>query len=160
MVDIQAETDYILTNSLIGSTKGLASTSANDSVVVAPLDSDSSQSWYFVETSTSGYYRLHTQEKGDFAALDVYNYNGKNSLDLHMFSVHEATGQYWYLNKQDDGSVKIHNNFTGPDIYLDVARDTLQPTLAAKDGPGQRCMRSPSSKASRHALTIQLRDTK
>jgi hypothetical protein len=159
MIEIQAETKYILTNSLIGSTKGLASTSVNDSVVVVPLDSNDSQSWYFLETPTKGYYRLHTQQKGDFAALDVYNYNGKNTIDLHMFAVHEATGQYWYLNNQDDGSVKINNQFTGPDMYLDIVRDTLQPTLAAKDGPGQRCTYSSSPRALRRTLTPTLRDT-
>jgi hypothetical protein len=159
MVEIQAGAKYILTNSLIGSTKGLASTSTNDSVVVVPLDSNDSQSWYFLETNTPSYYRLYTQQKGDFAALDVYNYNGKNTIDLHMFAVHEATGQYWYLNNQDDGSVKISNQFTGPDMYLDIVRNTLQPTLAAKDGPGQRCTYSSSPKVLRHALTPTLRDT-
>jgi hypothetical protein len=139
MADIKAGTKYVLTNSLIGPTNALASTSANDSVIVVPSKSDGSQSWYFLETSTSGYYRLHTEQKGDFAALDVLNYNGKNSLDLHMYAVQENTGQHWRVNKQDDGSVKINNQFTGSDIYLDVVKDTLQPTLAAKDGPGQRC---------------------
>ncbi|KAF2026789.1 carbohydrate-binding module family 13 protein, partial [Setomelanomma holmii] len=139
MADIKTDAKYVLSNALIGSTHALASTSTNDSVVVVQSsESDASQSWYFVETSTSGYYRLHTQQKGDYAALDVYNYNGKNSIDLHLYAIGENTGQYWNLNKQDDGSVKISNQFTGPDIYLDVVKDTLQPTLAAKDGPGQR----------------------
>jgi hypothetical protein len=158
MADVQKGAKYILTNSLIGSTKGLASISANDSVVVVSLDSNGSQSWYFLETTTSGYYRLHTQQKGDFAALDVYNYNGKNSLELHMFAVQENTGQFWRLNQQNDGSVKINNQFTGPDIYLDIVPDTLQPTLAAKDGPGQRCTYDLYRKISMHALTYETRD--
>jgi hypothetical protein len=77
MVEIQAGAKYILTNSLIGSTKGLAFTLANDSVVVVPLDSNDSQSWYFLETNTPS---------------PVYNYNGKSTIDLHIFAVHEATG--------------------------------------------------------------------
>lgn len=140
MAELQVNARYVLTNPLIGPTNALASTSANDTVVVGPTNSDGSQSWYFLETSTSGYYRLHTEQKGDYVALDVFNYNGKNTIDLHMYSVQENTGQHWHLDKQDDGSVKISNLFTGSDIYLDVIQDTLQPTLAAKDGPGQRCM--------------------
>jgi hypothetical protein len=138
MADVKSGSKYVLTNPLIGSSKALASTSFNDSVLVVPTNPDGSQSWYFVETSTSGYYRLHTEQKGDFAALDVFSYNGKNTIDLHMFAVQEKTGQYWQLSKQGDGSFKINNQYTGPDIYLDVVKDTLQPTLAARDGPGQR----------------------
>jgi hypothetical protein len=91
----------------------------------------------FLQTNTTGYYRLHTDQKEDFAALDVYAYNGKNTIDLHMFAAHDATGQYWRFNKQDDGSFRINNQYTGPDIYVDVVKDSLQPTLAARDGPGQ-----------------------
>jgi hypothetical protein len=139
MAEFKSGTRYVLTNSLIGSKNALGSTLANDSIVVAPSTIDGSQSWYFLETSSTGYYRLHTEQKGDFAALDVFNYNGKNTIDLHMYSVQDNTGQQWRMNKQDDGSVKINNQFTGSDIYLDVIEKTLQPTLAAKDGPGQRC---------------------
>jgi hypothetical protein len=139
MTDMKSGAKYALTNALIGPLSALASTSMNDSVIVVPTTtSDGSQSWYFLETNTTGYYRLHTDQKGDFAALDVYAYNGKNTIDLHMFAVHDATGQYWRLNKQDDGSVRINNKYTGPDIYLDIVKHTLQPTLAARDGPGQR----------------------
>jgi hypothetical protein len=138
MADIKAGAKYVLTNSLIGSNNALASTSANDSVVVVPSTSDGSQNWYFLESPVSGYWRLHTEQKGDFAALDVFSYNGRNTIDLHMYSVQANTGQYWHINKQDDGSVKINNQYTGSDIYLDVVKDTLQPTLAARDGPGQR----------------------
>jgi hypothetical protein len=139
MAELKVGAKFVLTNPLIGSTNALGSTPANDSVIVGPRQSDGSQTWYLVETTTSGYFGLHTNQKGDFAALDVLNYNGRNSLDLHMYAVQDNTGQKWRLNKQDDGSVKINNLFTGSDIYLDVVRDTLQPTLAAKDGPGQRC---------------------
>ncbi|KAF2827325.1 hypothetical protein CC86DRAFT_455014 [Ophiobolus disseminans] len=136
MTEFQAGKRYILTNSLIGSTNALATTSANDTVIVIPSKTDISQKWYFVETSKSGYYRLHTEQKGDFAALDVVRWT--DALELHMYSVQDNTGQLWRLNKQDDGSYKINNQFTGSDLYLDIVKDTLQPTLAARDGPGQR----------------------
>ncbi|KAH7085514.1 hypothetical protein BKA63DRAFT_598157 [Paraphoma chrysanthemicola] len=140
MAEIRSGARYVLTNSLIGSDKALASTSMNDSVVVTSSSStDASQSWYFQEIpSTAGYYRLHTGQKGDYFALDVLNYNGKNSIDLHLYSVQENTGQYWQVKKQEDGSHKINNKYTGSDMYLDIVKDTLQPTMAAKDGPGQR----------------------
>jgi hypothetical protein len=138
MADIKAGAKYVLTNSLIGTTNALASTSANDSVVVVPSTSDGSQNWYFLESPAAGYFRLHTEQKGDYAALDVFSYNGRNTIDLHMYSVQANTGQYWRINPQDDGSVKINNQYTGSDIYLYVVKDTLQPTLAARDGPGQR----------------------
>jgi hypothetical protein len=125
MADVKPGTKYILTNFLMGPTNTLASTSANDSVIVVPSKSDGSQAWYFLATSTLGYYRLDTEQKGNFTALDVFNYNGKNTIDLHVYSVQDNTGQYWRLNKQDDGSVKINNQFTGPDILLDVIKDTL-----------------------------------
>ncbi|KAH7095169.1 hypothetical protein FB567DRAFT_623467 [Paraphoma chrysanthemicola] len=139
MAEIKSGARYVLTNSLIGSDQALASTSMNDSVVVtSSSSSDAGQSWYFQETSTAGYYRLHTSQKGEYFALDVLNYNGKNTIDLHLYSVQENTGQYWQVKKQEDGSHKINNKYTGSDMYLDIVKDTLQPTMAAKDGPGQR----------------------
>jgi len=155
MADIKSGAKYVLTNSLIGATNALSSTSANDSVVVVPSNSDGSQNWYFLESPAAGYYRLHTEQKGDFAALDVYSYNGRNTIDLHMYSVQANTGQYWRLNKQDDGSVKINNQYTGSDIYLDVVKDTLQPTLAARDGPGQRWMLSQVGSSPTATLSLQ-----
>ncbi|KAF1843890.1 carbohydrate-binding module family 13 protein [Cucurbitaria berberidis CBS 394.84] len=136
MVNVDTAAQYVLTNSVLGSSKGLASTSMNDSLVVVPSSSSDAQSWYFIHTDNADYYRLHTRQKGDFSALDVFNYNGKNSIDVHFYAVQDNTGQHWRLTEQDDGSVKINNQFTGPDIYLDVVKDTLQPTLAARDSPG------------------------
>ncbi|CAO2656252.1 Nn.00g050550.m01.CDS01 [Neocucurbitaria sp. VM-36] len=136
MADIDTTAQYVLTNSVLGTSNALASTSMNDSLIVEPSSSGGAQSWYFIQTDNKDYYRLHTQQKGDFSALDVFNYNGKNSIDLHFYAVQENTGQYWHLTEQDDGSVKINNQFTGPDMYLDIVEDTLQPTLAARDSPG------------------------
>ena len=138
MVDINLSANYILKNELLGSSKALASTSLNDSIVVQPVDFNDSQLWYFTETLLQGYYRLHTVGKGQYSALDVYNYIGRQAIDLHFYATQDLTGQYWHLNQQSDGSVKIHNNFTGPDMYLDLKDGTLQPTLAARDSQGQR----------------------
>ncbi|KAJ4365712.1 hypothetical protein N0V83_008332 [Neocucurbitaria cava] len=136
MANIDTTVHYVLTNSVLGNSNALASTSMNDSLLVEPSSSNDAQSWYFIQTDSEDYYRLHTQQKGDFSALDVFNYNGKNSIDLHFYAVQDNTGQYWNLAEQDDGSVKINNQYTGPDMYLDIVADTLQPTLAARDSPG------------------------
>ncbi|OAL46070.1 hypothetical protein IQ07DRAFT_590840 [Pyrenochaeta sp. DS3sAY3a] len=135
MAEIDTLAKYVLTNSVLGS-NALASTSMNDSVVVVPTTSDSAQLWYFVQTDDAEYYRLHTEQKGEFSALDVFNYNGKNVIDLHFYAVQAMTGQHWRPNLQDDGTVKISNQFTGPDMYLDIEEETLKPTLAARDSPG------------------------
>jgi hypothetical protein len=140
MAQVDENSVYVLSNSLIGFNNALASTSANDSILIMSRRIDAGQSWYFRKTSTLGYYRLHTKQKGDSAALDVFNYNGKNSICLHMYPVQDNTGQHWRFTKQDDGSLRINNLFTGPDIFLDVANDTFKPRLAAKYGPGQSCM--------------------
>lgn len=139
MADIDLAARYILTNPLLGPARSLASTSLNDSLLVVSSSSDSSQSWYFTTTSDSDYYHLHTVQKGDFNVLDIDNYYGRNTIDMHFYYIQpERTGQYWQLNSQDDGSVKISNNFTGPDMFLDIDATSLQPTLKAQDSPGQR----------------------
>ncbi|KAJ8111356.1 hypothetical protein OPT61_g6033 [Boeremia exigua] len=92
--------------------------------------------WYFTSTSVSDYYRLHTLSKGDQNALDVDNYYGRNSIDMHFYYVQERSGQFWQLSEQSDGSVKLSNNFTGPDIFLDIDEASLKPTLRAGDGFG------------------------
>ncbi|KAF2127869.1 hypothetical protein P153DRAFT_432313 [Dothidotthia symphoricarpi CBS 119687] len=137
MADVNLTAQYVFTNELIGSSKSLASTSLNASIIVVSSSPGDSSLWYFTETDVDDYYRLHTVQKGDYNALDVDNYYGSNSIDLHFYAVQRRSGQYWLLNKQSDGSVKVSNNFTGPDIYLDIDEGSLRPTLRAQDSPGQ-----------------------
>jgi hypothetical protein len=131
---------YSLSNSLIRLNNALAYISANYSVLVMSRRIDGSQSWYFRKTFTLGYHRLHTKQKGNSAALDVFNYNGKNSIDLHMYPGQDNIGQHWCFTKQDDASVRINNLSTGPDVFLGVANDIFEPTASAKDGSRQPCM--------------------
>ncbi|KAF2630091.1 hypothetical protein BU25DRAFT_265478 [Macroventuria anomochaeta] len=146
MADIDLTARYALINPLLGSSRSLASTSLNDSLLVAPSTSDSSQSWYFTSTSSTDYYRLHTVAKGDQNALDVDNYYGSNSIDMHFYYVQPRSGQFWKVSKQSDGSVKISNNYTGSDIFLDIDESNLKPTLRAGDGEGTRwTLSSPGS---------------
>ena len=72
-------------------------------------------------------------------------------MGLRFLAIQDRTGQYWHLDKQDDGSVKLSSEFQ-PDLYLDVVKDDLQPTLRATDSPGQhwilsRVGSSPTSSA-------------
>ena len=146
MADIDFAARYTLTNPTLGSSRFLASTSFNDSLLVVSSSSDFSQTWYFTSTSVLDYYRLHTVAKGDQNALDVDNYYGRNSIDMHFYYVQERSGQYWQLSEQSDGSVKISNNFTGPDMFLDIDQTSLKPTLRAGDSSGTRwTLSSPGS---------------
>lgn len=144
--DIDFTSQFALTNPLLGGSLSLSSTPLNDSVLVVSSDTSTNQTWFFTPTSRADYYRLHTLQKGNESALDVDNYYGENSIDLHFYYVQERSGQYWRVAEQGDGSVKISNNFTGPDIFLDVDAPSLKPTLRAGDGDGTRwTMKSPAS---------------
>jgi len=137
MANIELSAKYALTNSLTGASKVLASALNNDSVIIESAGAGDNLQWYFTETNITGRFRLHTVQKGDSNALDVFSYNGLNTIGLHFYNVGDYTGQYWRLDEWGDGTIKMSNNFTGPDILLDVASDTLEPTLAGGDSPGQ-----------------------
>jgi hypothetical protein len=138
MADLDLSATYVFKNELLGSSNALASTPENSSVIVEPVNESDSQLWFATETNLQGYYRLHTVGKGNYSALDVYNYIGSQTLDLHFYADQDLTGQYWRLDIQEGGSMKISNNFTGPDIYLNIADGTQKPTLAAGDSSGSR----------------------
>lgn len=137
MANIELSAKYALTNSLTGASKVLASALNNDSVIIESAGTGGNLKWYFTETNITGRFRLHTMQKGDPNALDIFSYNGLNTIGLHFYNVGDYTGQYWRLDDWGDGTIKLSNNFTGPDMLLDVANDTLKPTLAGGDSPGQ-----------------------
>ena len=120
-----------------GTANALASTPDNDTLIIEPVDSSRSQLWYFEQTDLDEYYRLHTEDKGDDYALSTYNYEGSQTIDLRFKEKEDADGQYWRLDTQSDGSVKISNSQAGPDTYLDVEDGSLKPMLAARDSPNQ-----------------------
>jgi hypothetical protein len=120
-----------------GAPSALASTPDNDTLLIEPVDSSRSQLWYFGDTGVDDYYRLHTEDKGDDYALSTYNYEGSQTIDLRFKAREDADGQYWRLDQQSDGSVKLSNNQAGPDTYLDVEDGSLKPMLAARDSPNQ-----------------------
>jgi hypothetical protein len=132
----------------------LASTPDNDTLVIESSDASRSQLWYFESTHIDSYYRLHTEDKGNDYSLDIYNYEGSQTIDLRFRETEDLQGQYWRLDQQNDGSVKISNNHNGPETYLDIQDDTLKPMLAARDSPNQKwSLSSIGSPASTHTST-------
>ncbi|ORY17837.1 hypothetical protein BCR34DRAFT_529983 [Clohesyomyces aquaticus] len=140
MVNISTTLRYTLTNSLLGPNKALASAPNNDTLIIVDLSSDPSatnQQWYFTATNSTSQYRLHTVQKGDFHAVDVYNYIGLGTIGLHFFSTGDYNGQYWTIGSWSDNTTKLSNEFTGPDIHLEVNKDTYEVKLAGGDNAGQ-----------------------
>jgi len=75
-------------------------------------------------------------------ALDVINNGGKNkSIYLQLSDTGIIAGQFWLFDEWPSGGLYkylLTNNFTGPDIHLDVFSDTLEPHLASDDTSGQQ----------------------
>jgi hypothetical protein len=128
---------YVIKTDHFGASNALASTPVNDTLIIEPFDASVSQLWYFTETDIAEYYRMHTEDKGDDVSLDIYNYEGSQTIDIRFKETEGLKGQYWRLQNQSDGSVKVSNNHNGPDAYLDIEEGTLKPMLAARDSPSQ-----------------------
>lgn len=143
-------TRYIIKTKQPGLSNALASTPSDDILIITPFNQISSQLWYRTETEIKDYYRLHTEDKGDDVALSIYNYEGRQTLDLRFldtslndggygsYGMPQVTGQYWHFEEQIDGTFKISNNKTGPDTYLDIDDDSSKPMLANRDSPLQK----------------------
>jgi hypothetical protein len=131
---------YVIKTDKLGSPKALASTPESDLLVLTDLNPNETQLWYFEETGDDNYYRLHTEDKGDPYALSTFNTEGRQTFDLRFSSTEgqETTGQYWSVDKQDDGSFKLSNNKTGPGQYLDIDDSSSKPMIAARDSDKQQ----------------------
>jgi hypothetical protein len=136
---INPSTRYIIKTDQFGSESSLASTPDNDTLVLESVSSDTtrSQLWYFEETDLDDYYRLHTEDKGDGYSLSTYNYEGSQTTDLRFRDTEDIDAQYWRLDVQSDGNVKVSNNRAGPGSYLDVEDGSLKPFLAQGDSGSQ-----------------------
>lgn len=143
MATIDTSEFYLLTNSYSGAGLILAvSPSDSSTLTMSSLSSDSSYTeWFFTLTDISPFYRLHTVSGGLGEALDVVNDAGTSSINLHMTSTGQYSGQYWRLDpwpaSDAGGGYQLSNNFTGLAMHLDVYSDTLQPHLANGDTTGQ-----------------------
>ncbi|KAF2105529.1 kinase-like domain-containing protein [Lophiotrema nucula] len=121
---------FVITNPFLDPSLALSSSASNDSVFIDTLSYTSNQKWYFTRTDTPDAFRLHTVQKGDFASLDVFNYIGRQDINLHFYSTGNYPGQFWTLEKTHQGNVKFTNHFTGPDVYLGVEKDSLDVRLS------------------------------
>ncbi|KAI4697766.1 uncharacterized protein J4E84_000899 [Alternaria hordeiaustralica] len=126
---------YVIKTEQFGSENALASTPDNDTLVLESISSDTTQSqlWYFEETELDDYYRLHTEDKGNGNSLSTYNYEGSQTTDLRFRANENIDAQYWRLEVQGDGSVKVSNSRAGSESYLDVEDGSLKPFLAQGD---------------------------
>ncbi|KAF2658711.1 hypothetical protein K491DRAFT_755998 [Lophiostoma macrostomum CBS 122681] len=131
-------TEFHLSNAILNSTRVIASTRDNNIIVIEDFNSTDNQRWYVSDTGDSNYFRLHTIQKGDNYALDVLNYDGYNSIDLEFLDVVDRrTGQLWMFDTWADGTLKISNNFTGPDMHLEYLDSDSAPKLAGGNSDGQ-----------------------
>jgi hypothetical protein len=130
---------YIIKTDQFGSDRALASTPDNDTLVLGLIvgDTTRSQLWYFEETDLDDYYRLHTEDKGDGYSLSTYNYEGSQTTDLRFRDTEDIDAQYWRLDAQGDGNVKVSNNRAGPGSCLDIEDGSLRPFLAQGDSGDQ-----------------------
>jgi len=135
MVDIDVSTTFILQTESLGWSSALASTPENASVILEPVTGHDSQQWFATKTNSQGYYWLHTVGKGDDFALGVTNYQ---IIDLQFFATQETTGQFWRLDSQEDGSLRISNMFTPSGVYISIENKTQRPILSTENSEGSR----------------------
>lgn len=137
MADIDVSSTYTLTNSYTGALQVLASSLNDDQIMMDEAGVASNKQWLFSVASLANHYRMHTVQNGQGQSLDVLNDNGVNSIKLHFANTADASGQFWRFDPWDDGTVRLSNNFTGPDLHLDVYSDTFEPHLADGSPSGQ-----------------------
>lgn len=98
----------------------------------------SSSVWFLELTSYDDYFRLHTLTNGYETSLDVVSDNGIPSARVHFAQSGDYTSQLWRLDEWGDGTFKLSNNFTGPDVHLDLDLDNGIPYLEPGVGTAKR----------------------
>jgi len=132
---------YVLSNSLSGPTRRIASSPDNPYLTMVFPSNSPSEQWYFSRTEKDRFYRLHTKQRGDSTSFDIINDRGINSIDLWFYETGKAPGQYlgqyWSIDPWGDGTFKLSNNYTGLGRNLDVYSDGTGPHLAEGISSGQ-----------------------
>ncbi|USP74154.1 hypothetical protein yc1106_01428 [Curvularia clavata] len=136
MSGLELSENYIVRNKHASTDYQLVVTD-NDGLSMDDYGNSDESLWYLTATSYDGYFRIHTPEGGDEKALDVSNDNGTSSEDVYLAATEETSGQFWRLDQWDDGSYKLSNNFTGPDVYLGMYSDGMGVGLSSDDGEEQ-----------------------
>ncbi|KEF63545.1 uncharacterized protein A1O9_01523 [Exophiala aquamarina CBS 119918] len=137
MADVDVSSIYTLTNSYTGVLQVLTSSLNDDQIMMTEAGGASNKQWVFSVTSLADHYRMHTVQNGQGQSLDVLNDNGVDSIKLRFTSTADVSGQFWRFDLWDDGTLRLSNNFTGPDMHLDVYSDTFEPHLADGSASGQ-----------------------
>ncbi|KAF2731352.1 hypothetical protein EJ04DRAFT_388917, partial [Polyplosphaeria fusca] len=135
MAGLDLSSRYILTNSYTLSSKQLASN--GETVFMDSVSEGDAHQWFLSSTTSTGYYRLHTAENGNSTALDVVNDNGTSSTGVHFADSGDYSGQFWRFDDWGDGTLRLSNAFTGPDMHLDTYSNTFEPFLGDGDHTGQ-----------------------
>jgi hypothetical protein len=86
-------------------------------VKMASISDDAGQYWRCIHLGNNDY-NLRTRFLKDQYSLDIVN-DGTNTKP-HMAKSGGYTGQRWHFTRQDDGTFKLSNDFTGNSKFLDV----------------------------------------
>ncbi|KAI9762307.1 MAG: hypothetical protein M4579_000455 [Chaenotheca gracillima] len=92
----------------------------------------SGQYWQIRRSPTShGSFNLCTLFLGTKMSLDVY---GDDNTRPHLAPTADVPGQQWQLSSAGDGTWRLTNSFSGPDLWLDVkVQDDGSATLLLRD---------------------------
>lgn len=151
MATIDTSRIYTLRNSFTAAAKILAVSTGGNSLSMVDANSLGPNSlWFLTPTYTGNSYRLHTIANGVQQSLDVINDNGVQSINLHLTGTGDYSGQFWRFDNwpANQGTAypyRLSNNFTGPNLHLDVYSDTLVAHLASGDFTGQHWALIPSN---------------
>lgn len=131
---------YRLTNGYTGPTlaldvinDGTHNDPAKGLLNMATVGNFTGQHWNFVERS-EGKYEVSTWFLGTNRALNVY---GNNMTTPHLALARNFSGQRWNLTLIRGTTYKLSNDYSGPDLHLDVKSDTRIPYLSTGDHTGQ-----------------------
>jgi hypothetical protein len=103
---------------------------------MAPSGNFSGQYWRLVPNPdpSSTTYALYTLFLGANKRLDVY---GDDKTKPHLADAGRYSGQIWTLKPWGDGTWQLTNQYSGPDLHLDVYSDTKVPFMGDGNHTGQ-----------------------
>lgn len=149
-ISIDPAAYYRLTNAYLGTSQSLDVVNDGPNsrkLKMAASGNYSGQFWHFVLLNGPGSpnphpnprYSLRTQFRGEGFSLDVRNNAGTNSRSLQLAPTGNYSGQFWSITPWLDstGTVRLTNDFTGPDVHLDTYADTHEPFLDTGNQSGQ-----------------------
>jgi len=75
--------------------------------------------WKFVRTSHKlPKYSIRHAFHGQGLSLDILNDRGTDSQTVYLARTGMFTGQFWSISRWDDGTFRLHNDFTEEDQHL------------------------------------------